>query len=547
MFQVGAEPTDRSLLLLEAIPHQRKWCPAASQAARGCKLVEIIEEDRRPAEDTRAANCRGALSRAAPVDRSLLALETTLLQADGAPRCIAAGTQRGFNLIEELEGTSASDSNSMERDEVTTAAPTSNTRSSGRAEEGGGTSEAVEGGAGTSALPLPSPRTAVRTGAAATPDLGVEERGCEAMTSRDPAEQHEQQPEPGAVQDAHAVPAQLAQLATVLPHSPTDDGSTKRPPSGETQTLPVTDKYLERLHSLVTDGSTGLERVVPDYEWIQGSICESDCFEETAAADVARKESNVDGEKVNCEMILNHKTIATRFLEELRARNDLTGEEREIIESIRGVAMENASDDDVRECESERNPVSHEGASISDSEDEKDVVVGALRDFVHDKPSFEKEVPQEVEQQHINYNRPKTTNQEPQKIKMKGRESKMNSSAEIKILLDQHAGIMCMPLEERQILTNQLSHYLKELENKRGKKRRKPKRLLTIRSDTSSAKLNTETKECSNMIREESVEHNPDDKLTIQEIISESDDEQADTIIRKVSCTLEMQIASEDS
>ncbi|XP_034248265.1 uncharacterized protein LOC117649505 [Thrips palmi] len=334
-----------------------------------------------------------------------------------------------------------------------------------------------------------------------------------------------------AVSEAAAAVTEAAVTETETPDckSAGQDGPECAPSPDELEAL-------ARLEALVTqpDADSESRVVVPKYEWIRGRLPEA-CARRAAGHEA--------GQAGPGEAILDHQTIAQRYLDDLRARNDLSDEERAIMESIQRMATDSASDEDDSEAsegEGEAGPPLRHASS--DSEDARDVVIGALRDFkaVEELPETEISREDDVQPPHMET---KVTNAQIKQAKVvRKSDVRISRCVQIKKLLDQHENIMAMLPEERKQLTGQLLQHLQEwrsVEDKRRRKSQKQKVNCTDKNHQPTSKPEADDKM-----------NKDDERQTADTTKVESDDDddgiQEDEIIRNVSQTLEMQIASID-
>lgn len=280
----------------------------------------------------------------------------------------------------------------------------------------------------------------------------------------------------------------------------------------------------ERLETLVKEG--GSEWVVPKYESIRGR---------PPGLEVA---SSGSGDR---ETILDHQTIAQRFLDELQTKTDLTDEEREVIATIRRMVVDNSSSDDEDDVDQPSEPALEwprpddrrgRREASSDSEDARDVVVGGEEPQGHLPHEV---VQEEAELEEVALNAVVPVTKAEVKVTSRNR-AKERRSVHIKCLLDQHAGILTMSTEERILLTNQLQRHLKDWEKREDVRRRQLRTSQGARS-----RINVGI--CSPSTEEANL-----NKIEVDNNISESDDDIDESeVVRNVSKTLEMQIASYDT
>lgn len=188
---------------------------------------------------------------------------------------------------------------------------------------------------------------------------------------------------------------------------------------------------------------------------------------------------------------------------------------------------------------------------VSDCEDAQDVVTGALlRDFrtvVDQLSETGTETSTESESQPTSSEPSVTREQAKQKRADKKIEARIRKCVQIKGLLDQHRNIMAMPPEDRKQLTGQLLRHLQEWSNVEDKRLRKSQR----QNESSTVLTSTTDNHQQSPIRPEAeVQMNgADDREAKETTIVESDDDDIheDEIIRNVSQTLEMQLASAET
>ncbi|KAK3907891.1 Dynein assembly factor 1, axonemal [Frankliniella fusca] len=302
---------------------------------------------------------------------------------------------------------------------------------------------------------------------------------------------------------------------------------------------------MVRLQSLVTElGNTkNAKLVVPEYEWIRGHLGEA---EQPGWESGAVREGEGEGAGGRAdEGILDYRTIALRLLAELRARDDLTAEERAIMESIPSMAGESEDESEPSEDEA-----SGAGAPSSDGEDANDVVVAELRTLecantcastcASTQTIAQTAAPGgtggEARQATVSEG-VSTVSTQPEH-----RESRSNAhrTQRIKMLLDQHENLFTMAPEERKELTNQLVKHVARWEKHKNK----------VRKNTDDKKTcNEECKLGPVSLQKDTSFTNIKDfgQDEADNITSESDDEvEEGATFRNVSKTLEMQLASLD-